>query len=238
MQISKISVMLCACVLATALNLSAQDNPAQSAARAALAAKLFEMDAQTPPATNTAAKSTSVAKPAPKTSAVAAAPATKAVTAKEPVVAPVSNDNAKATVKNSADEAKAKKLAEKKAAEAQAKAKAAQKAADLKAHKAAAVVKAKEDAAAKKQHDADVAAAKKQHDADVVAAKKQAKLNTDAAQKPPVAAVVSAPDMTAPPAPVNSSKQQQLADLLNKYKADQVTPDEYQQQRAAILAQP
>ena len=42
----------------------------------------------------------------------------------------------------------------------------------------------------------------------------------------------------APPLPISAAKQSQLQALLVKYKADQVTPEEYQAQRAAILAQP
>jgi len=38
--------------------------------------------------------------------------------------------------------------------------------------------------------------------------------------------------------PVMSSKEQKLQELLNCYKADMVTPQEYHEQRAAILAQP
>jgi hypothetical protein len=34
------------------------------------------------------------------------------------------------------------------------------------------------------------------------------------------------------------SKQARLADLLNKYKMDQITPEQYFQQKAKILAEP
>ena len=55
MQIFKVSLLSCACLLAVALNVHAQDNAAQAAARAALASKLFEMDASSPSPTNTPA---------------------------------------------------------------------------------------------------------------------------------------------------------------------------------------
>jgi hypothetical protein len=42
----------------------------------------------------------------------------------------------------------------------------------------------------------------------------------------------------APAPPISADKQAQLQALLAKYMADQVSPEEYQQQRAAILAQP
>jgi hypothetical protein len=44
--------------------------------------------------------------------------------------------------------------------------------------------------------------------------------------------------MEAPALPISSSKEDQLQALLAKYKADQITPEEYHKQRAAILAQP
>jgi len=44
--------------------------------------------------------------------------------------------------------------------------------------------------------------------------------------------------VAAPPLPISASKQDRLAALLQKYQADQITPDEYHSQRAAILAEP
>ena len=41
-----------------------------------------------------------------------------------------------------------------------------------------------------------------------------------------------------PALPVSAAKEAQLRALLAKYKADQITPEEYQKQRAEILAQP
>jgi hypothetical protein len=42
----------------------------------------------------------------------------------------------------------------------------------------------------------------------------------------------------APALPISADKEAQLQALLAKYKADQITPVEYQKQRAEILAQP
>jgi cell wall-associated NlpC family hydrolase len=42
----------------------------------------------------------------------------------------------------------------------------------------------------------------------------------------------------APPLPISAEKQQALSDLLAKYKADEVTPEQYHEQRAKILAGP
>ncbi len=44
--------------------------------------------------------------------------------------------------------------------------------------------------------------------------------------------------MTAPALPISANKEAQLQELTAKYKADQISPEEYQKQRAAILAQP
>jgi hypothetical protein len=41
-----------------------------------------------------------------------------------------------------------------------------------------------------------------------------------------------------PPLPISNDKQQRLAELLRRYQADQVTPEQYQQERAKILAAP
>ena len=41
-----------------------------------------------------------------------------------------------------------------------------------------------------------------------------------------------------PALPISASKEEQLEALLLRYKADQISPEEYQKQRAEILAQP
>jgi hypothetical protein len=42
----------------------------------------------------------------------------------------------------------------------------------------------------------------------------------------------------APPLPISAAKEAQLQALLAKYKADQITPEEYHKRRAEILAEP
>jgi uncharacterized protein YnzC (UPF0291/DUF896 family) len=37
---------------------------------------------------------------------------------------------------------------------------------------------------------------------------------------------------------VSADKTQRLAELLRKYKAEEITPEEYHQQRAKILSEP
>jgi hypothetical protein len=44
--------------------------------------------------------------------------------------------------------------------------------------------------------------------------------------------------INSPLLPITTTQQAQLQALLAKYKANQITPVEYQRQRAAILAQP
>lgn len=44
--------------------------------------------------------------------------------------------------------------------------------------------------------------------------------------------------IVAPPLPISLAKQQQLQALLAQYEANQISPEEYHQQRAAILAAP
>jgi hypothetical protein len=51
-------------------------------------------------------------------------------------------------------------------------------------------------------------------------------------------AAESLPQIEGPAAAIPAGKQQRLDELLNRYRADQITPEEYHQQRAAILAEP
>jgi hypothetical protein len=46
------------------------------------------------------------------------------------------------------------------------------------------------------------------------------------------------PPLEGPPLPISSEKHQRLTDLLQRYKSDQVTPEQYQAERAKILAGP
>jgi hypothetical protein len=44
--------------------------------------------------------------------------------------------------------------------------------------------------------------------------------------------------IVAPPLPVSAAKEAQLQVLLEKYEADQITPEQYHTERARILAEP
>jgi len=46
------------------------------------------------------------------------------------------------------------------------------------------------------------------------------------------------PAVQAPPPAISASKEARLAELLRKYKADEITPEEYHQQRAKIMSEP
>jgi hypothetical protein len=63
----------------------------------------------------------------------------------------------------------------------------------------------------------------------VVAAATAAKSNSKSTGLKPI---------TSPPLPISAAKQAQLEVLLELYKADRMTPADYQKQRAAVLAAP
>ncbi|MDB6038905.1 MAG: hypothetical protein JWM99_2746, partial [Verrucomicrobiales bacterium] len=52
----------------------------------------------------------------------------------------------------------------------------------------------------------------------------------------PAPAVESTPIVQA--APAAKTKKEKLADLLELYKADKITPGQYQEERAKIIAEP
>lgn len=74
-------------------------------------------------------------------------------------------------------------------------------------------------------------------------AKFPAKASTVAAPGAPATAVQPAATvpgevpMVAPALPISGSKEQRLEQLLQQYKADQITPEQYHAQRAKILAE-
>jgi hypothetical protein len=46
------------------------------------------------------------------------------------------------------------------------------------------------------------------------------------------------PGVEGPALPISADKQKRLADLLARYQADEITPAQYHQERAKILAEP
>jgi hypothetical protein len=57
------------------------------------------------------------------------------------------------------------------------------------------------------------------------------------AEAKPVPAVPAPVPMVAPPLPISGTKEQRLAELLRQYKADTITPQQYHEQRAKIIAE-
>jgi hypothetical protein len=257
MTISKFLPVLCVAALgagcfAASAQSSAQDpdNPAQAAARIAIAKTLFSMQD-----TNAAMASTN------------------AMTSSDTnvVMQPVDNTETQ-------KEAKARAKAEKAAAKAAAKQKAAdekaaKEAAEAQAKQDAAAAKAQKEAQEKTDKENRLAAEQAAVAAAGANTNTATATTTPSATTTPAATPTPAPSptptaasanpapatpvassgsttnnyagkplgmqpMTTPPLPISGSKEEQLQALLEKYKADQITPEQYHQQRAAILAEP
>jgi len=56
--------------------------------------------------------------------------------------------------------------------------------------------------------------------------------------KEPGSAPVAFKPVDVPPPPFSGAKAERLGELLRRYRADQITPEEYHRQRTAILAEP
>jgi flagellar biosynthesis GTPase FlhF len=231
----------------------ANDTAAQAAARAALMQKMGELNAQpSPPATAvimtpTNKPATAKAKPAPDQSAAdlkAKKDADRKAAEQKAADDAAAKAKAQADARQAAADLKAQKDADRKAAEQKAADEAAAKAkAKADARQAAADLKAKKDAeaAAQKQAHAQTTATPPK-----VAATPPAKPAVPEAApvvKPPPPAnanypgkSLGLPPYVAPPPPVSAQQEAQLQDLLAKYMANQISPDEYQKERAAILA--
>jgi hypothetical protein len=61
-------------------------------------------------------------------------------------------------------------------------------------------------------------------------------------EAPKKAATSNRPDrfksIQAPPLPISAEKQQRLAELLGKYRSNELTPEQYHEARAKVLAEP
>ena len=263
MQISKLSVTVCATALcwSVAWVQAADETPAQAAAIAALRQKAAAEDSATSQAP-TASAVTPTAQPevTPAQAAAIAALRQKAQATDNPGGTPTTPGATPVMVDSSgvvsprdaaADAAQAQVVAEaqdaarqrataikveeqrkaeiaimnaKIAAEEAAK---AQAAADQKAADEAAQAKAAADAQAAAQKAADEQAAAK------------AKAAADAAAEAYYPGKeLGFQRIQTPPSPITPEKQALLDALLAKYQADQISPEEYHKQRAAIIAQP
>jgi hypothetical protein len=190
MKISKRLLVLCALAMgATCLSVRAEDNPAQAAARIALAKQLFGASTQPPQAA-------------------------AVQTAASPTAQPLDENQL-----------------------------AAQRAAQMAALAAGLPARPAVETTAKTN---------KPHSPAALAAKPAVAVAPPPASQPAVTAPPSAKPaeanyagkdlgmkpIVAPALPITASKEDRLAALLMKYKADQISPEEYHTQRAAILAEP
>jgi len=254
MQISKISLLFCALALGTGAAVRAADTPAQAAARAALEEKLKELDAQTPPPA-------AVEKaPAPKDVALkpVASETGTVDKAKQDAEQAAAELKAKKAAEKQAAELKAKQAAEAKKAEAAA-AKAQASAKPVVEQPAPVVTPVVSLPAATADNEAQAKAREalakelSQLPPPVEVAAEPAKPVASERTKPvkPVVAepakpaVVNYPGkdlgmkpIAAPALPINATKEEKLQALLAKYKADQLSPEEYHKQRAEILTEP
>jgi hypothetical protein len=234
----------------------AQDTPTQAAARAALTERIGGLNARPNQPANPAPQASVVMTPTNKQVSKADKVAAAAKARQEA-------DQAAADLKAKRDadrKAAAQKAADEAAAKAQAKAKAKadaqQAAAELKAKKEAEAT-AKKQAAAQtttppaKPATPKVAPAKPiaqkaapvKPAAQKVAPAKPAAPEVAPVVKPPPPAnanyagkSLGLPPYVAPPPPVSAQQDAELQALLAKYMANQMSPDEYQKERAAILA--
>jgi hypothetical protein len=181
--------LLCALALFTAPAIRAADTPAQAAARAALEAKIKELDANSPAVTPSP---TPAPAPTASTGAIEVTPAGATVPAEKPTAA----DNA---AQARAREALLKELHQPPPNESVA-------ALEIKPVAATKAKPAKKPAPAVKVENS----------------------GKELGLKP----------ITAPALPIAASKEGKLQALLAKYKADQISPEEYHRQRAEVLAAP
>jgi hypothetical protein len=259
MQVSKFLLTVCAAtVCASFISVHAQDNPAQAAARAALMEKMNGSDAslaptnaetppiivtpsgaamepQNPPAAIVAPPSAPVEPPpAPPVPETPSAPAVAPIQTPEPAatMSPPPPDNSNPIAPASSDNA----------AQAAARAALEQKMSEMHGQLEVPIeTPAPATTIPTIQKPAPSPAPP------VVPAMMPA-TNTVVAKPPmkpaPPASVKqagTAPDLqpiVAPPLPISMTKEEQLQALLDKYKADQITPEEYFKQREAILAEP
>lgn len=270
MQISKIPLLICALAWGAAVVVRAEDTPAQAAARAALEAKMKEINSQPPPA---AAPQTAPAQPAPvdkakikaeKLKAKQAAAELKARQEAEKQAAQkqeaLAAQQKKAAADQAAAEAKARTEAEKQAAQQQ-KVSQAIVFTETTAPAAPVVGDTPAQAAARaallKQLQSGAPQPTTPPTTQASAAPVQKTAKPKAKPVPAVQPVVAQPSkpvpaevknypgkelglkpIAAPASPLDATKEQKLQALLVKYKADQLSPEEYHQQRAAILAAP
>jgi hypothetical protein len=226
MQISKLLPPICALVVCVnCVSLRAQDNPAQATARAALLEKMNTLDAADaqPPTNSVTLSGDNPAQAAARAALMEKMAELDATNTQPPaiIVTPSGATLEKPISPAIQTPPPAPTLPESQMAstdnESEMKANADEQ-------KAALLAEGKKTAEAAAQAEAEAKAKAQQ----VAKAQKAAAKTGDLGLTP----------IEAPPLPISAAKQEQLQAILEKYKADQISPAEYQTQRAAILAQP
>jgi len=238
MQVSKRFLMVCTTVLcAGSISLGAPDTLSQAQAREALRKKIAELNAQEAATETSAPQATDAekkARPAPAPQPVVqpppvtlspapSAPVPAAVVTAPAFTTPQTSSSSEETARQR--EAVRRKLAELDAQEV------GTQTAPPPAATTSAVKSPKEKSAAVIKAEKEAAAAEERRLVDEAKAKQKAE--AEAQFKPAAFAPLEAP----PPA-VPASKEAKLADLLRRYKAEEISPEDYHTQRAKILAEP
>ncbi len=231
MQIFKITSFVCVLVLGT-LALRADDNADQAAARAALVSKLFEIGGATP--TNNA-NSTPMTKAPASVSIPTSVPAFSTTTVVKPVVKPVVK--VENTTMHPINQTKPVDLDY------------VPMSSRMDAGRSFHVLQTPHQeiqnppmqwtksatAPAVKMSPAAATVVKKSTVSSTSATAPKIKMSAPTTDKPIIGNTEFAP-IVAPVLPIAGDKQQKLLDLLAKYKADQISPEEYHRQRAAIIS--
>jgi hypothetical protein len=213
-KISKLFPAIFAVVFCSSLMIvRADDTPAQAAARAALLQKLNEMPAQPPAPAPVVVPppAAPVEAPAPVVVAPPAAPAPAPTPAPAPsteVFLPAPVTNASPVLDNDA--------------QAAARAALLQKMSEIDTQPAATPPSAPEKVVVQKM------------ETSVTVAPVAAPMET----KPAVVAEPVVKPIETPALPIAMTKEERLQALLQKYKADQITPEEYHTERAKIIGEP
>jgi hypothetical protein len=257
MQFSKFMPLVCAAIICAGfISARADDSPAQAAARAALDEKMRELDAQQAP-TNAETPPAIVVTPSGAMQEQPSQPAAATITPAQPAPSAASADSEAQARTLQALQQKMSQLDKQQplettttssdtAAQAAARAALDQKMREMDAQQASTnaetspVVKITPSIAAPEQPSHSVEAQSVQ----------TAPVQTPVAATQPLPplpppANVNYPGKSlglklieAPALPISADKEAQLQALLAIYKADQITPAEYQAQRAKILAEP
>ena len=254
MQFSKFMPLVCAAIICAGfISARADDSPAQAAARAALNEKMRELDAQqastnaeTPPAivvtpsgamqeqpSQPAAATITPAQPAPSAASADSEAQARALQALQQKMSQLDKQQPLETTTTSSDTA----------AQAAARAALDQKMREMDAEQASTNA---ETSLAVKITPSIAAPEQPSHPVEAQSVQTAPVQTPVAATQPlPPPANVNYPGKSlglkpieAPALPISADKEAQLQALLAIYKADQITPAEYQAQRAKILAEP